>query len=462
MLSEALELSPVTSYRQYARLPPHCGSGAFHLGETNYSGFAEFLLPAAGQSIVAFRSASSQTSTDFATDLVIDGTCDDGPFHIECPRCYVHRQIEDGPGQSGGWILIRPINSPARVQYGDPRGSTTAVLLLNNFDYQHGDALTNAGGFTRIGTPLNVDVGQRRVTFRHHPLHKQILPLAKAGILHAASLTEFTVDVRPGESEDETLAFGADVAALCTFASGVGVGVAMLDLLDRDGTIARRVIPQPVTSRFRTTDVVDDWHLSGFFRVAYDEYVAMKKAHPAWQRLASHCGSLEDAQYLEQKFASLIMALEFFMRNCLLEKGEPEERVAKLDFLELIGAARKHLGWDIPRHYVARHTIRLLRNAVMHGGELPTRDSTEFRLLFDKWRLFLFRRVLIRLGYDGNVVSPHKGWRSSSDVADFSEEQNSFTPADPGTDPWERFAKKLQDHRTATDPTQAVPPETAA
>jgi hypothetical protein len=96
----------------------------------------------------------------------------------------------------------------------------------------------------------------------------------------------------------------------------------------------------------------------------------------------------------------------------------------------------------------------------MHGGELPTRDSTEFRLLWDKWRLFLFRRVLMRLGYHGKVVSPHKGWRSSSDVADFSEEQNSFTPADPGTDPWERFARKLQDHRTATDPTQAGP-ETA-
>jgi hypothetical protein len=107
----------------------------------------------------------------------------------------------------------------------------------------------------------------------------------------------------------------------------------MLDLLDRDGTIARRVIPQPVTSRFRRNDVVDDWHLTEFFRVTYDEYVAMKKAHPAWQRLASHCGSLEDAPYLEEKFASLIMALEFFMRNCLIEKGSQRSESPSWTFL---------------------------------------------------------------------------------------------------------------------------------
>jgi hypothetical protein len=45
--------------------------------------------------------------------------------------------------------------------------------------------------------------------------------------------------------------------------------------------------------------------------------------------------------------------------------------------------------------------------------------------------------VLIRLGYAGKVVSPHKGWASTSDVADFSEEHNDFTPADSNApDPW--------------------------
>jgi hypothetical protein len=105
----------------------------------------------------------------------------------------------------------------------------------------------------------------------------------------------------------------------------------MVDLFDGDGAVARRVVPQRVTSRFRRNDVVDDMHVPEFFRLAFGEYVNMKQAHPAWRRLTSHCGSLEDPPYLKQKFASLIMALEFFLRNCLVEQGQPEEWVAKRD-----------------------------------------------------------------------------------------------------------------------------------
>ena len=57
----------------------------------------------------------------------------------------------------------------------------------------------------------------------------------------------------------------------------------------------------------------------------------------------------------------------------------------------------------------------------------------------------LYQTVLIRLGYAGKVASPHKGWASSSDVADFAEEHNSFTPADPKTDPWTQFVSKLRE-----------------
>jgi hypothetical protein len=132
------------------------------------------------------------------------------------------------------------------------------------------------------------------------------------------------------------------------------------------------------------------------------------------------------------------------MRNSLIEAGQSEDIVANLDFSDLIGATRKDLGWDVPKHYMAKHTTRVLRNAVMHGDELPTTDTTEFRLLFDKWRLFLFRRVLIRLGYKGKVVPPHKGYASSLDVADFSEEYNTFTPADPNArDPSPDLFRKL-------------------
>jgi hypothetical protein len=279
MTSEPLTYPPVAAHRKYARLPSHRGSATFRLGETVYSGFAEFLLPADGQAIAAFHTATDQTSQDFGTDLVIDGAIDSGPFHMECARCYVHRQTEGAAGP-GGWSLISPVNSPARVQYGPARAAATATVLLNNFDYRCGDAITKDRGCT-IGTALSVDVGDRSVMFRHHRLRKEILPLVKAGILHEASLTEFTVDVAPFESDDQVLAFSADVAGLCTFASGAGVGVPMVDLLDGDGAIARRVIPQPVTSRFRRNDIVDDMHVPELFRVAFDEYVNMKQAHPA-------------------------------------------------------------------------------------------------------------------------------------------------------------------------------------
>jgi hypothetical protein len=83
----------------------------------------------------------------------------------------------------------------------------------------------------------------------------------------------------------------------------------------------------------------------------------------------------------------------------------------------------------------------------MHGDELPTADNAEFRRHFDKWRLFLFRRVLVRLGYTGQVVSPHKGWASGSAVGDFSEGHNCFKPADPSApDPLRELARLVREH----------------
>src|SRR5262245_40699376 len=99
------------------------------MGGTVHSGFAEFLLPADGQAIIAFHRTAEQTWQDFGTDLVIDGTGNSGSFRIECPRCYVYRQIERAPGH-GGWCLISPVNNPARVRYGLPRSAASATVLL--------------------------------------------------------------------------------------------------------------------------------------------------------------------------------------------------------------------------------------------------------------------------------------------------------------------------------------------
>jgi hypothetical protein len=262
-------------------------------------------------------------------------------------------------------------------------------------------------------------------------------------------LTDFSFERHEGENDDDLIELALDVAAICTFAAGSSVGVAMLEMLGDDDAVIRRIVTHPVRSYHRPHEIVSDVHLPRLFRETFRSYVTMRQSHPAWRKLQSYCGSIEDCPYLEQKFASLVMALEFFMRNSLIEGGRAENDVSGLSFPDLIGATRKHLNWHIPKHYTAGEASRLLRNAVMHGGELPTKDNAEFRLQFDKWRLFLFRRVLIRLGYSGEVVSPHQGVQSSSAVNDFSVEHNSFEPNGAAANAVTRFVKELGAKATA-------------
>ena len=153
----------------------------------------------------------------------------------------------------------------------------------------------------------------------------------------------------------------------------------------------------------------------------------MRKSSLPWKRLPYVCACIEDAPYLEQKFASLMMALEFFLKNILIEDGRiSDEKIEKMTLENLINAARGVLRWDIPKHYTPKKLFPQLRNAVMHGGELPTANATEFRHTFDKWRLFLDRRILMRLGYDGQVACPQRGYAAVSAVDDFREEYNSL------------------------------------
>ena len=47
---------------------------------------------------------------------------------------------------------------------------------------------------------------------------------------------------------------------------------------------------------------------------------------------------------------------------------------------------------------------------------------------------------------------PHKGWASASDVADFSEEHNDFTPADANVlDSWEELVKKFREQQACAE-----------
>ncbi len=169
-----------------------------------------------------------------------------------------------------------------------------------------------------------------------------------------------------------------------------------------------------------------DKGLPRLFRQCFDEHCRMQRTE-LWGRLPSLYAAIEDSPYLEQNYATLMMAVEMVIRGSLIEGGHLSLAEAEAKTLpHLIGLARGMLRWDVPRHYTEGERHRKTRNAVAHGGSLP-HDIDQIRADFDKWKLFLLRRLFIRLGFDGEVASPEKGWASSSLVDEFSEECNSFT-----------------------------------
>jgi len=430
----------IRNHSRYARLPVHAGTATLVADGEPVTGSAEFLLPADGAPIIAIR-ASRELTNNLAEDLQIVGLQGSQPFTLTSSVCYTRRPE---CGRAEGWSLVSPMNGPVRIEYSGTESVTTARLVLTNFDYECGDAVVSSNGFTRIGTPMVVQLADRRAVFARREDYDSVYPLVCAGLLRSASLTECSIELS-GDTDEELLILANDIASLLTVAHGGSVGVAIAEFLDSHGRPARRIVREPVRSRYRHDPVVKDFYLPRLFQESFETHVKMHRSTLPWRKLPSYCGSLDDLPYIEQKFAALMMALEFFMRVSLIEDGEVEADVAKFEWNQLIGVTRRRLGWDIPKHYTARDTPRLLRNAVMHGAEAPVKDSTEFRLLFNKWRLFLFRRILIRLGYKGEVISPWRGVAESSAVDDFSEEHNSFDQSETETHPFVQFVRYVKE-----------------
>lgn len=426
--------------RHHARLPVHAGSAQMTVDGELIQGPAEFILPAESGLIVAVKSTAKLTN-DMAADLQVTGCHDGRVFTLNAPVCYTRRPGKD---QDTGWSLVSPINQPVAINYADTGSATQVRVILNNFDYDCGDAVITSNAFTRVGTPFTVQLTDRKATFSRRSDYSSVYPLLRAGLFRTASLTDCRFDVLGG-TDDELLMLAHDISSLLTIARGASVGVAMLELLDEHGQAVRRIVVQPVASKFRDDALVEDFYLSRLFDESFAEHVKMRRSALPWGKLPSYCGSPDDMPYIEQKFAALMMAIEFFMRMSLLEYGVPDDQVTALEWNELIGSARTKLGWDIPGHYTRREIARLVRNAVIHGNEVPIKDSTEFRLLFNKWRLFLFRRALIRLGYKGEVISPWKGVQESSRVDDFTEERNTFDQTEINSHPFVQFVKYLKE-----------------
>ena len=130
-----------------------------------------------------------------------------------------------------------------------------------------------------------------------------------------------------------------------------------------------------------------------------------------WRRLPPLYAAIEDSPYLEQKYATLMMAVELFIRGSLIEGGHLSPAAAEDESLhDLIGLARGTLRWRVPKHYTKGERYLATRNAVAHGNPLPS-DVDQVRADFDKWKLFLLRRLFIRLGFDGEVEIGRASWR---------------------------------------------------
>jgi hypothetical protein len=174
--------------------------------------------------------------------------------------------------------------------------------------------------------------------------------------------------------------------------------------------------------------VIPDGQIQRFFEECFSKHQSMRR-DTRWRKLSSYCGTVEACPTLEQKFMSVAIALEFVMRNALIDAGEPAATVERLDLGPLVGRVRRRIGWQLPSHYEPNDRWRLLRNAVAHGNErreTAMKDSGQFRQEFDKLKLLLNRLALLQLGYRGNVLAPgERGWHESQ-VDDFSEDRNTF------------------------------------
>jgi hypothetical protein len=406
------------------RLFKHFNPDAPDLPDVEFD--AAFFLPASGDCQIFLQCQPDfRLHRNFGANLTVTGTSDDGPFTLRCEQFYVETEGEGPAGRR--WAVARPLNKPAELTYEGAGPFARVTALLNNFDFDTGNEPQDSG----VRHILRVRAAGRNVDFLHQPDHEQIRTLLVTRMIGPATLTEFSFDSWSGATDAELEGFASDIAGLCGIVACQHTDIPLLTFADAAGRPVKRLLTNPIKSSFRDEYVLRDLQLDRalpqLFTQCFDNYRQMQQSK-LWRPIAAHCKSIEDSPYLEQKVAKMFAGLERLLRNSLVDakrcsQGEAEKKMLP----ELIGLARKQLGWDIPSHYTEKDRVRELRNAVSHGGELPQSPGFVSKEL-KKWTLFLMRRVLMQLGFDGLVDCPDTQQKqmSLSPVNDFSERYNSW------------------------------------
>ncbi len=396
------------------------------LSEVTFEG--SLIVPATGDGLIFLRGGKgARLNRDFGHELTLEGESNEGKFRLHCPRFYV-KKAEYSTDERQTWGIATPVNETATLSYGDARPIARVSAVINNFDFDQGNhpADAHSSDDRRI---LRVEADGHSIDFERRDDYEALRTLLDIGTIRSTALVTFSFDSWEGASEADLEAFAHDVKGLCTIVARQQTGLPVLSFLDTNGRPVKRLLGNPIESRYRRSYILDDMHrdssLPKLFRQCFSEFGKLGNA-TRWQTLPAFCASVEDPPYLEQKCASVLSGLELLLRNSLIEASvctAPDAEKKPLP--ELIGAARSKLRWEIPSHYTSGDRVRMLRNAVSHGSSLPEGPG-EVRELLDKWSLFLMRRFLIRLGYDGEIASPKNGYASTSPVSDFSEACNSF------------------------------------
>lgn len=182
---------------------------------------------------------------DFGMKLRIDGESSNGPFALQCDEISVEAEGE-GPGEHR-WAIARQVNKPAELTYGAGRPFAQVLAVINNFDFDVGNAPHNSG----IRGILRVRAAGRTVDFSRRRGYEQIRSLLRIEALGHAPLLTFSFNTWEGASETELVDFAHDIAGLCGIAARQHTGIPVLSFLDCEGQIIKHLLGDPLKSRYR-------------------------------------------------------------------------------------------------------------------------------------------------------------------------------------------------------------------